>query len=34
MKPKDEGGVVYKLLNVYGIQGLKVAGMARSNESS
>ena len=27
MKPRDKGGVVDPRLNVYGIQGLKVAGM-------
>ncbi len=26
MKPRDKGGVVDERLNVYGVQGLKVAG--------
>jgi hypothetical protein len=26
MKPKEQGGVVDPRLNVYGVQGLKVAG--------
>jgi choline dehydrogenase-like flavoprotein len=27
MKPREEGGVVDARLNVYGVEGLKVAGM-------
>ena len=27
MKPRDQGGVVDARLNVYGVEGLKVAGM-------
>jgi alcohol oxidase len=26
MKPREEGGVVNSRLNVYGVEGLKVAG--------
>lgn len=28
MKPRYQGGVVDERLNVYGVQGLKIAGMA------
>ena len=28
MKPREKGGVVDPRLNVYGVHGLKVAGMA------
>jgi alcohol oxidase len=27
MKPREKGGVLDERLNVYGVQGLKVAGM-------
>ena len=30
MKPREKGGVVDPRLNVYGVLGLKVAGMAES----
>ena len=30
MKPRDKGGVVDPRLNVYGVIGLKVAGMAEN----
>ena len=30
MKPRDKGGVVDPRLNVYGVVGLKVAGMVES----
>jgi len=30
MKPREKGGVLDPRLNVYGVQGLKVAGMAES----
>ena len=30
MKPREEGGVVDSKLNVYGTQGLKVAGESRN----
>lgn len=30
MKPRDQNGVVDARLNVYGVQGLKVAGMDRN----
>ena len=33
MKPREKGGVVDPRLNVYGVFGLKVAGMTQSNHS-
>ena len=33
MKPREKGGVVDPRLNVYGVLGLKVAGMADTSLS-
>lgn len=34
MKPRDQGGVVDARLNVYGVEGLKVAGVYQCNINS
>ena len=33
MKPRENGGVVNPRLNVYGAEGLKVAGQSRSDDT-
>ena len=33
MKPRESGGVVNPRLNVYGVEGVKVAGQARSDDT-